>query len=247
MRIFHSAKIKHKLQKKMSSSSNQASASPGLCTICKKEQVKKCDKCGASYSTCEKSETQEYYIHKYKSCSCGKSKKFKQVYGILIPETSEKPVMMQIDIKKVKCEYEDEYFDYPDIKSFMGDGQSMVDFGRLVMDYNPWHPEKVLNDTLEINFRDNFFNDGSIQNKLIRKLGKNNVRHDWRGPMLVFKYEGKVRTPYPSYIDINFADLSHVIDYMAYYGGSSELEMTDMTGMSLEQMMKVMFPNDKFY
>jgi hypothetical protein len=188
------------------------------CLFCTKNSIEKCSKCKTVYSPCQICETTDWFIHKSNSCTCETLNNeqpqgfYKQVYGILLPENSEKPVLIQI---KVENKYYSQcYFDLPDLKEFMGE----CSLRSNQMPTNPMKNYKGLPQPLEFNFRDNFFNDGSKTNMLVKNLTNNKNPHNWKGPMVIMKF--KILNKYipdPVYIDASFDDLPNLIDYLLWY------------------------------
>jgi hypothetical protein len=190
------------------------------CLFCNNDKNKTCLKCKTVYSPCQICETKDWFTHKFNSCKCKVASKdeqnLKQVNGILLPVNSEKPVLTQIKVETKFDKEEDHYFESPCLKSFFGDNF----LGSSMIAGNPLRKDKVFTDTLIIKYRDEFLKDGSKPNLLVRKLCKNKNPHDWRGPMLVLKYEGTIHEMPPSYIDTDFDDLQDIIDYFTWCGSN---------------------------
>jgi hypothetical protein len=184
------------------------------CWICNNVIRRTCDKCMVSFSSCVSSESADWFIHKTTPCNCDTASKkpVKHVFAILLPEDSEKPVLVQVPVNRIT--YCGSTFDNVDFKSLLGN----YDFRRNVVGRNPYKKDRALKNVLEVFHKDNFFNDGSKPNKLIKKITKNKSTHDWRGPLIVVKFKGLVLSADPVYIDASFDDLVDVVDFFRWYG-----------------------------
>jgi hypothetical protein len=112
--------------------------------------------------------------------------KVKSVYGVLLPESGDKPILVEVEVAQI-CNESDfdspeerEYFDSPNMQPFLGSAHT----GRNMTQCNL---KKKTPYVCELTYRDNFFADGSKPNMAIRRLTANRNPHDWRGPMLITK------------------------------------------------------------
>lgn len=184
------------------------------CMICNNNISMVCKKCNSTFSSCTQTEAKDCFIHKYNACKCETGKKAeKLVYGVLLPENTEKPVLVQIKIEKCFDEDEGCYIETPDLKTFLGTNQ--LDFAS--MNRNALKNKPLL-DAFYINFRDKFLFDGSQTNKCVQKITKNNACHDWRGPIVIMKQKGRNLSQSTYYIDACINDLSDFADFFTAYG-----------------------------
>ena len=138
---------------------------------------------------------------------------------MLLPETGSKPIIVEVPLEFNS--YQGENFYEAKIDSFVIKPGSSRYPGEIDIHYvseNRSKPNRKLKNTLLVRFRDNFFNDGSLPNTTVREITKNQMTHDWRGPVLITKMRGKNLINMPSYIDIELEDFIDVIDYLKWYG-----------------------------
>ena len=143
-------------------------------------------------------------------------KEGKSVYGILLPENGTNPVVVEVPIKTKYDPEESDYYSSVDMSPFLG--KKCTD--QLYMSRNPLKPERKLIDTLIISYRDKFLTDGSKPNTTVHKLTNCLHQHNWKGPILVTKIDGKELTTYFDYKDIDIDDFESVVDFFRWYSSA---------------------------
>ena len=188
------------------------------CRVCKNLTTKMCAKCHQVFY-CEKAcQTKDWSNHKI-YCSClpfpAKTiKEGKSVYGIFLPENGKNPVVVEVPIKTNYDPEDSIYYSSADMSLFFG--KELI--GHRYMSRNSLKPERKLIDTLLINFRDDFLADGSKPNTTVHKLTNGLHQHNWKGPILVTKKEGKELLTDYDYKDIEIDDFENVVDFFLGYG-----------------------------
>ena len=133
-------------------------------------------------------QTKDWPNHKL-YCSClpfpAKTLIRKPVYGILLPENGEHP-LVEVPLKTKYDPDESIYYSLANESLFLGETEIATSY----MPRNPLKPERKFSDTLIISYRDGFLIDGSKPNTTVHKLANCLHRHDWRGPILVTKIKG---------------------------------------------------------
>jgi hypothetical protein len=191
-----------------------------LCFSCKNKTTKKCVKCEAAYYCTKECQVKDWSIHKL-ICDYSlfpNKKAEKSVMGILLPETGTKPIIVEVPLEFTS--YLGESFYRTKSENFILKKTGMVikEVSYHYITENRSKPNRKLKNTLLFEFRDNFFNDGSLPNTTIREITKHQMTHDWRGPVLITKMIGKPSEKMPDYIDIELNDFIDVIDYLKWYG-----------------------------
>jgi hypothetical protein len=184
------------------------------CSKCSNKTSLVCANCHLTHYCNKKCQTNAWPIHKFICASLPfpeKKLKTKSVYGMLLPENSDKLVLVSVEINFVKIDglnYE---------RQITGDllGNGYLDQRYVGLNFRIG---ENLKNTLMIQFRDGFGSDGSQTNKTVEKLTKNRSPHDWRGPILVTKFEGLDIFSNSIFLDIEESDIQDIIDYFLYYG-----------------------------
>ena len=92
------------------------------------------------------------------------------------------------------------------------------------MNHNARRSKEPLDEKFEFAFRDNFLNDGSKPNKCINNLTRGKAPHDWRGPIVVMKFQ--LQRYSEKYLDMTMEDTTQIIDFLLEYG-SREAPLPD--------------------
>jgi hypothetical protein len=190
--------------------------------------IKKCSKCNTKTSTVcvnchfihycsKKCQTKDWPIHKSICNSLPfpeKNSNIKSVYGVLLPEDSDKPVLVNVKLDSAFDSDDDSHFYKPNTDEFLG----KYDTDHRYVGRNPKN-DKNLNNTLVITFREEFGIDGiSKTNKAVEKLTKNCCPFEWKGPILITKFRGiDLRSDF-NYLDVEMNDIEDIIDYFSLYG-----------------------------
>lgn len=139
----------------------------------------------------------------------------KSIYAIYLPETGIKPILVDVPIK-VMLDKNGKPYEDPQIQDFIGKG---IHLARSCMPYNPLNEKRVMSNTLEINYRDNFLVDGrSKKNEVVQKITKGMAGYDWRGPMIVLKFKGVESFHKQDHLDIELTDFPDIVDFLLWYG-----------------------------
>jgi hypothetical protein len=109
---------------------------------------------------------------------------------------------------------EDEPFDEPIVKPFMGPawGISELSFDTNYVVQNNIR-QTTIDHCLVIYARDTYGQDGSVRNRAIIDATKGKAAHDWSGPIVVLSQDGPQNNPYPISRDVTLSDLRTVVDY----------------------------------
>ena len=137
---------------------------------------------------------------------------------MLLPESGVKPIIIELALELQV--YDGESFYTTKSKNFIIKPGEKI-FTEVAHQYipsNPLKPKRKFKDTLLLEFRDSFYNDGSTLNTTVQKITKDRMTHDWRGPLLITKIKGKDLFNMPTYIDFQLEDFEDVIDYLLWYG-----------------------------
>lgn len=166
-------------------------------------------------SYCSKEcQRKEYSIHKLVCDALPFPEKINEnhVYAFYLPEDSNKIVLVQVE-KVFKEDDDDDNYGYlPNLKPFLGDDSS----GCTFMTVNRVNKSRKMENMLLINYRDNFLNDGSKSNRLVKIMTNGQSTHDWRGPILIMKAEGIQINEFQSYMDVELKDFPDVVDFFLF-------------------------------
>ena len=188
------------------------------CVVCDNNSLNRCAKCHFAFYCSKECQTKDWETHKL-ICSPSifpPKVLMNSVYGLLLPEDNDKPRIVEIPLiyetdEENKCLYLT-----TNTKSFVNDTSSYC------IKFNPLKQYRILKDCLVIEYRDNFLFDGSYPNKAVRRITKNKVKHDWRGPILFTKIKGRDVENHFRYIDFELKDYNEIIDYLIWYGSGLE-------------------------
>ena len=127
------------------------------------------------------------------------------------------PIKKPPQLAWIKCDEQpgDDYspaFDIPDLIEIMG-----LPFRKLARTtfWKNFVRGRELECLFEVWMRDNFLNDGSFRNQSAATATKGNMAHDWRGPLVVLKYNGLEERS--RYADMGLQDFRDAVDYLTYY------------------------------
>ena len=186
------------------------------CQRCRSLTPRTCEQCHQAFYCDEACQAKDWPLHQF-YCRLpfpAKETGEKSVYGILLTEDADNPVVVKVPIVSKYDENEGIYVYIPNERIFLGD----EDKSSCYMTRNPLKPDKAFSDTLVITFRDNYLNDGSKTNKVVHKITNGQNSHDWRGPILITKIKGTNLDVNFKYKDIVPTDFEDVIDFLMSYG-----------------------------
>ena len=185
------------------------------CIICNSAETHLCKQChAASYcsTACQK---RDWPCHKLLCSSLSTeterpSPRHKR--GILFRPDRNAP-----ELAWIKCDEQpgDDYspvFDIPDLRQIMG-----LPFQKLTRTtfWKNFVRGRELKYLFETWMGDNFLNDGSLRNQSAAAATKGNMAHDWRGPLVVLKYNDLEERS--RYADMGLQDFRDAVDYLTYY------------------------------
>jgi hypothetical protein len=183
------------------------------CTFCGKPNAKSiCAKCHFVNYCSKDCQTKDWKIHKL-ICDPipAKTKSTNSVYGINLPEKSAKACLVEVPLKRVHDE-EGSFLTFEKEKYF---GKELL--GHYSLPMNHLKGGQPLTNALEINYKDNFLRDGSVENACVAQLTQNAHKHSWRGPILVLKKRG-ISNINAGYIDMSMKDIQDIADFFSWYG-----------------------------
>jgi hypothetical protein len=108
-----------------------------------------------------------------------------------------------------------ESFTNPVYRDYLGPDEPALEEKRIA-DYGV--PKFVLNHTVAIYYREEFFSDGSKTNLCVAEIANGQHRHRWCGPIIVVSWPGLEDTP-TSYQDVTASDLHFAVEFFKCYGG----------------------------
>ena len=185
------------------------------CLVCTEMTNKYCQKCKASFycgASCQKT---DWDVHKW-FCSqlpfpkAPKTASGKTVRAIYFAEGDSTPTIVNVPVRRQPFEGH--------VLEILVTDKWVTETGHTVMNFNPLK-NSPLDKTLEFVHRDNFFGDGSKENKTVSKFMNARQVHNWKGPMLVCKFDGLygLEVYGPKYTDIEVEDLTTVRDFFLAY------------------------------
>lgn len=197
------------------------------CEHCGKSGDKKCSKChSVGYCSRECQLADWSAAHKFFCAALpfpSREPEENAVYGFLLQEEgSIKIVKVKIIKKTDKDLHEPELAPYLDPNGTIKPDPKKPPYGSNFLPKKPIGVKNFEN-TLQINYRQKFLNDGSRANKCIQKLTGNKEHHDWRGPMLLLKLKidpskDKIEPESNPYIDMSMSDLQDMRNFFQWYG-----------------------------
>ena len=184
------------------------------CFACDKDCSKTCIVCHSAFYCSKECQTKDFKNHKFICSPTVYPSKVhkKSVYGLFLPEDIAAPRIVEIPLVR-EIDSDDGQTHFRAVTDSF-----VTDISIIYAQVNPLRPNRIFADTFIIEFRDNFLFDGSIPNKTIKKITNNQNGHDWRGPVLVTKAEGKDQTYASAYLDVELSDFNNIIDYFTSYG-----------------------------
>ena len=182
------------------------------CNVCGTLTSKKCSKCNVIFYCNRSCQVTDWAVHKFFCASlpfpiCSKCDG--QINGILLKENSTVPELVKIPLNR---KFEEDYVVtmLPNTDMYFDDITSYFYMQRNLF------TQTNLKDTLCIEYKDNFLNDGSLPNKCIQKLINTEYDCSWRGPILIIKMKG-LRISEDIYDDMNEKDFKDVVDFFYSY------------------------------
>lgn len=202
------------------------STSKSFCVHCKVNNgSKKCSRCRVACYCGRDCQLKDWPVHKF---FCGSlpfprplvKTSEKTVRAVYLPELTGDPVLINLPITNKYDEDEDVSFESADLEDFLGKDYG---YGRNWMPINPLKPSRVIADTIEFRWRENFGSDGSKLNESIQKITQNCSFFNWKGPMVVTRYRGKGAEG--DYLDLEICDFLDIVDYFKWYGTKAIKDM----------------------
>jgi hypothetical protein len=196
----------------------EASLMDPNCRACESEAAKKCAKCKTVKYCGKECQTKDWPIHKYICDSLPFPPKnessLRTVYCFLLPENGDKIQVIQVELERELDPISKKYYDKPKLEQYMG---------RDLEDYIP-RASKRKDAVYSINLiimRKNLEyenDDGSVTNKLAKKLTNNQVSYDWKGPLVAMKFADVDKSnsnDLLKFVDIDAKDLKNMVELLA--------------------------------
>jgi hypothetical protein len=139
--------------------------------------------------------------------------------AILFPVDSKDPQLIWIECERRRDE-DGVAYDMPDTQPHLGienldpEYRDTSEFKNITRNVLRGYS---LSNTVQIIARETFLFDGSAPNVCVRYTTKGQLRHDWRGPIVVMRQPGTAIDPL-FYEDIKAGDLRVAVDYFLSYG-----------------------------
>lgn len=155
---------------------NEQQASKPICVHCKVSNgSKKCSRCKVACYCSRDCQVKDWPVHKF---FCGSlpfprpvvKTSGKTVRAVYLPELTGDPVLINLPIINKYLASENSWFESAILEDFLGKDHG---YGRNWMPINPLKPSRVIADTIEFRYRDEFGSDGSKLNECIQKITQN--------------------------------------------------------------------------
>ena len=186
------------------------------CTICSASNARACSGCHSACYCSRRCQKVDWPSHRLLCADFGGSPQrpgpdYKR--AILFPEAQIRPQIVWIEFQ-------------PELEGYIPVGEKAL----LGNHFGPDEPvlqtipigrnlmrNRDLADMLSLTCRDDFLNDGSIQNQSVLASTQGPTGHDWRGPLIATKSRGiDLQTCF--FMDVELSDFRDLIDYFASYG-----------------------------
>lgn len=115
-------------------------------------------------------------------------------------ESGTKAKLIPVEIESEMLEDESKMVDVAKIEQVIQGSQ----IGRNVV-------KTGMENHLQVNYRDNFYADGSKKNKLVDRLADQKNKYDWHGPIVVLKFKGTCDSQI--YVNTELSDLTELASF----------------------------------
>jgi hypothetical protein len=207
---------------------------PRLCTLCDQGNAQFCGRCKSACYCSKECQKADWSTHKL---LCTAFSKFdvsgrptdEHVRAVLFPVNKQKPQLIWLHCKWHTGDYggDSDEWQFPNrdtLKVFLGPDTYLK---QLPVTYNSML-KRGLRNTVNICYRDTFFEDGSVVNSSVAAITttKPGQYHEWRGAVIAYGKRGSGMEPHACK-DLDMSDFRHITDYFLSYcckSTSSNLE-----------------------